>query len=318
MGSSGCCEPRRAQAVLRPLSSNIRTLLQKANLPVRVVEKPSQVNGRLRDHGDRGAFLMDIGRDKGEVFVVRPGRAEVQVLNVDRGHRQVVLYVREEAARFTFERYDRQKRKYVTVTEDVPESRRHFLLGMDEKHLFVAPLPKAVSTVRDAHRVLAPPGIRQKKAKKEKVLRQGEWFFTQVEDAKTLGEIERVARKQGILKKTTIGAQLGPMRGRPHIVDERVLVVKRRPADIRLLERRLKALPEGASGLRVRMSDGSTRQVRKLSDIPGHDFDSREYVRGVVRHPDHRPRRLAGWHLVTSNTEHRQQGPVIEGMTWVD
>lgn len=192
---------------------NLKTLLQKANLPVKVVEKPSQVNPRLRDDADRGAFLMDIRRDRGEVFVVRPGRAEVHVLNVDPARRQAVLFVHEEAGRVSFDRYDHRRRGYVTITEDVPES------------------------------------VLRKEAKKERVVRQGEWFFTKVEDGETLKSIERVVRTQGTLKKTALGAHLGPRRGRPHIADDRVLVVKRRKADIEKVKRQLANLPEGASGV---------------------------------------------------------------------
>lgn len=228
---------------------NLKTLLQKANLPVKVVERPSEVNPRLRDGADRGAFLMDIRREEGEVFVVRPGRAEVQVLNVDPAHRQAVLFVHEQAGRVSFDRYDHRKGKYVTVTQHVPESRRHLLVGMDERHLFVAPLPKAVSTVKAAHETLAPESVLRKKAAKEKLTRQGEWFFTRVEDGETLKSIETVVRKQGPLRKTALGAHLGPRRGRPHIADERVLVVKRRKADIEKVKRQLANLPEGASGV---------------------------------------------------------------------
>lgn len=298
---------------------NLKTLLQKANLPVKVVEKPSHVNPRLRDDGDRGAFLMDIRRDKGEVFVIRPGRAEVQVLNVDAGRRQAVLFVHEDAGRVSFDRYDYRRRGYVTVTEDVAESRRHFLVGMDERHLFVASLPKAVSTVKAAHETLAPESVLRRKANREKFVRQGEWFFAKVEDGEALKSIERVVRKQGTLKKTALGAHLGQRRGRPHIADERVLVVKRRRADIENVKRQLANLPEGARGVRVRDGNGNQRDVRRVSDIPLYLFDgSLEYARGVVRHPDHRPRKLDGWHLVTSNAEQRQTGPVVEGMTWMD
>lgn len=197
---------------------NLKTLLRKANLPVEVVEKPSEVSPRLRDDADRGAFLMDIRREKGEILVVRPGRAEVQV-----------------------------------------------------------------------------------------------------EDAATLRSIERAVGEEGIPRKTALGAHLGRRRGRPHIADERVLVVRRRRADVEDLKRQLASLPEGARGLWVRDANGLRRHVRRASDIPPYLFDrSLEYARGVVRHPDRRPRKLDGWHLVTSNAEPRQAGPVVEGMTWVD
>lgn len=50
----------------------------------------------------------------------------------------------------------------------------HFLIGMDEKHYFISPLPKAAKSVDGAHRILRPPGL------SKHAVRQGEWFFDPV------------------------------------------------------------------------------------------------------------------------------------------
>lgn len=51
----------------------------------------------------------------------------------------------------------------------------HFLMGMDESHNFIAPLPKPAKSVLEAHRMLKPSKIAGGKRRNWK--RQGEWFF---------------------------------------------------------------------------------------------------------------------------------------------
>jgi hypothetical protein len=59
-----------------------------------------------------------------------------------------------------------------TVTASVgKKTTNNFLLGVDESHNFIAPLPKKVASVHDAHMLLKPKGLRAGS------LRQGEWFF---------------------------------------------------------------------------------------------------------------------------------------------
>lgn len=55
----------------------------------------------------------------------------------------------------------------------------HFLVGMDETHNFISPLPRRANSVKEAHEMLRPKEI------KAKTLRQGEWFF------KPCGEITK-------------------------------------------------------------------------------------------------------------------------------
>jgi hypothetical protein len=59
-----------------------------------------------------------------------------------------------------------------TVTASVGKTTtNNFLLGVDESHNFIAPLPRAAKSVHDAHMLLKPKGMRAGS------LRQGEWFF---------------------------------------------------------------------------------------------------------------------------------------------
>jgi hypothetical protein len=67
--------------------------------------------------------------------------------------------------------------KYVAwryeVTAKAPASKQSFLVGKDERHLFICALPKVAKSVAQAHEILKPKEIRGKKG----VLRQGEFFF---------------------------------------------------------------------------------------------------------------------------------------------
>jgi hypothetical protein len=59
-----------------------------------------------------------------------------------------------------------------TVTGAVGKTTtNNFLLGVDESHNFIAPLPRKVNSVHEAHMLLKPKGLRAGS------LRQGEWFF---------------------------------------------------------------------------------------------------------------------------------------------
>lgn len=62
----------------------------------------------------------------------------------------------------------------VTVEAEVEASQQCFLLGHDEKHMFVSALPEMVRSVKRAHDVLRPPEVPRNAE------RVGEWFFVPV------------------------------------------------------------------------------------------------------------------------------------------
>lgn len=64
----------------------------------------------------------------------------------------------------------------IALVAHVPGSRTHFLVGKDEKTMFVSMLPTGVNSVAEAHEVLRPDSV------PEGSPRQGEWFFVPVED----------------------------------------------------------------------------------------------------------------------------------------
>jgi hypothetical protein len=112
------------------------------------------------------------------------------------------------------------------VTATVPnKSTNHFLIGMDETHHFIAPLPKQAKSVEEAHKLLrgeVPKGA----------TRQGEWFFLPVtrKMAANLNKIatERSSRIRAMrlgdsthVAKTAISMPGGIIYARGYITDNR-------------------------------------------------------------------------------------------------
>lgn len=117
--------------------------------------------------------------------------------------------------------YDIWKIKGTVTARVIRRTELSFLIGMDETHHFVAPLPKKVASVKEAHKVLRPDVKRGS-------LRQGEWFFEPVSDEaliKTLnGHADaRMYRRQGRFR-------LG---GTTHFAMTHINLVHRRQGDKR-------------------------------------------------------------------------------------
>lgn len=300
------------------MSSNIQMQLNRVGLPAKIVKRASDVNRAFRLSAERSnPFLMDIRRNKkDETFVIRPGDAEVHVLNGDEKLQQVVLFVGEPATVIEFTEFDPKLRKNVRRSRKVPAEKRHFLMGMDECHLFVCRLPRAATTVAEAHRILAPESVRASRESKKKVVRQGEWFFTPV-SPDVERQISAHIKKYGVLLTQRIGPP--GRRGRAHVADQLVRVQTRfalsgRARAAQLNEFRGMAANAGGARVGVRMNNGMT--VRKESDLPAFRTETVEYVCGAVKHPDHHSLKLAGWHSVSVNTERTDE--IARGMTWID
>ena len=158
--------------------------------------------------------------------------------------------------------------------------RNKFLLGHDERHWFVAAVPG--DSVRDVRTAIA--SLRPHEARTSNVIRQGEWFFV---PAPQLDVSRAVIHRQEPLSR---GA-----RSKPHICEElirrggeTVMVSTAHPAGITLAQYgKLTVDDPGARAWLWR------RMVR----------DAEVYVRGAVRHPDHKTVELDGWHRVYMNRE---------------
>lgn len=217
----------------------------QAGLPLLVLDAPL--------FGGRGQ-----GRDIVQLDIVRRPRVgmtesfrlwhgadenRVVVTTVDKPRQQLIVMVHEPRRRFEFEvgksvpaprdgsRLVRTTKSGTRVYERFTDDRkRHFLVGMDEQHLFIAQLPRAAPTVWAAHVALKGDDVVQAERRSTgKTVRQGEWFFPHPTDDE-LTEVDALVQSSTSVVARHVGiAQAAQLRraGRPHEADE-VVVIKGR------------------------------------------------------------------------------------------
>jgi len=252
-------------------------------------------------------FQMDIRRRnrrdaRSELFVAWPGTDNLVVVQgVDESEKQLVLMVREPPREFyeavpqwTLYRAEKTgdpraalaKEANVdesaivlsggaaSVRRQTPEQKRHFLAGRDERQLFMCRLPRACTTVRQAHEALRAPQVKESRSAIERAIRQGEWFFL------ALSGVERdelghaiEGHRAWVRRKVSIGSVI-PRAGKPHVAEELV----------------------------VWTNEAGERRV---------------YVRGGVRHVDHKTIYLHEWRQVVRNREVDEARSLFGG-TWID
>jgi hypothetical protein len=106
-------------------------------------------------------------------------------------------------------------------------STRHMLVGRDERQLFMCELPRACTSVRQAHEALRTPAARSRsRSALDQPVRQGEWFFVLVTNTE-VDELERAIRGNRVVvrRKTSINSVI-PRAGKPHIADEIAVLVR--------------------------------------------------------------------------------------------
>lgn len=170
------------------------------------------------------------------------------------------------------------------MNDRTPGNVRHFLIGRDERQLFMCQLPKAATSVKAAHDSLKSPTVILAEGKQlGRTYRQGEWFFlncTKEEEQ----EIEKYLRSSTkiVYEKVSIGLHAGRRGGKPHVVDE---LIKLRP----------RPLEHGFP-------------VRQREEV---------FVRGAVRHSDHETLKIGSWRKVILNAEQNNNNAGLGG-TWID
>ena len=220
----------------------IESAFKKVGLPINVLtERPegTQVGTRLIDVDNDSVFQMGVqskptGKTKKPVewFQMYLGADEndVRVLDVDKGKQQVLLFVREPAHKFeqTTTRQDRQGRSRTqTQSRTTDDSVRKYLMGMDERHLFISQIRESrrvINKVAEAHTDLRPMELNRAQ-KAGKVRRQGEYFFIEVNfdpSAQTWGEDRALKLKNEPLRR---GMRPGVrIVGTPHIAEHLVIL----------------------------------------------------------------------------------------------
>lgn len=277
-------------------SHPLQSRFAQAALPLEVAPAPF-----ARAVNAEAVVQLDIARDRrGERFRVWPGsgRCRVEVEGVDRRLQQLVLMVDEPKQTFEVEigrwvvpdrpivRRDGHRR---WVLQETAGAKRHFLLGMDEAHLFIAQLPRGVSAVSSARELLKGRDVdRAERDAPFRTVRQGEWFLVAL-DAPRLAALDTLAewRPELVSRRRGIAQAAGWARaGRPHVADE--LLVLRAGFHLGLPKHLVP--PAVAAG-------------------PG------VFVRGKLRHPDHATVELKSWRRALPNAEAFSQP---SGVLWVD
>jgi hypothetical protein len=277
------------------MSPEMVCAFRRVGLGLKVLEGPIRPRSR-------GIFQMDIYRARsGEYFRLWPGARDNDfgLLDADADFRQVVLRVREPRRRFeevvwrrswrgraeverslqgTDGRIARETKLYWLVERWTPEEERRYLCGFDEHTLFIAQV-RAGDTVWQAHESLRPAEVRRAESGwPGAVVRQGEWFFLPALPE----EIDRMEAYASSHRRSVRQAEpVGPG-AQPHVADHLVRVDRR--------ERR------------------HGRERRHL-DV---------YVRGRVRHADHRDVRLDDWRRVVRNAAVVPAVPDRERVRWID
>ncbi len=163
-----------------------------------------------------------------------------------------------------------------------------YLLGHDERHWFAAAVPgDGVRDVRTAIASLRPEEIQDHRA-----IRQGEWFFVRdhsVNDLKVVvHHSEPLSRGAG---------------SKPHMCAE----MMRRGGEVVYVSRQYPTGINAAAYEKLLASDPKASAMNWQTRVR----DAQVYVRGEVRHPDHKTIDLDGWHRVYMNRErfarHAQQ-----------
>ena len=230
---------------------------------------------------------LDIGRDsKGQFFelAVSPGRAsEICVMDCRPRDRHLLLMVR------------------LAEGHDGSSSISRFLCGHDEREWFAAAVPEegGASSVLEAKEALKPELARQSQQHRRVrnrdrnlrrnagFVRQGEWFFIPEPD---LDVPELLVNRREPLTRG---------RGKPHVAEFAyrtggtlvyVIGVFRDALTQPEYEQYLEAHPEA-------------RRWRWTTMIR----DPEVFVKGRVRHPDHKTIRLPFWHRVLPNTENQAE-----------
>lgn len=310
----------------------LRKAFEKAGLVLTYADQPFARGANAED-----VFGLDIGRHirgnrRDEFFRIWWGHGsnELQVMDTDKHLAQLVFQVREPAREFTTtlpefavqahkdtpEEFNRMlaqnnirprdvieknlNKNYVLVRRKTSSNTRYYLMGRDERQLFIAELRSPATTVKQAHNSLKSEDVTFAEGRAPgKTLRQGEWFF-----------VNPMQEELDMLEKA--------------IRDKRVIVARK-------VDLRGAMAPNDVSGRWRRPTTVSRRNggnphvadevVTFAPTVLEHGFPVRQrmdvYVRGAVRHVDHTTIKLKTWRKVIRNNEASTTAS-LGGGSWID
>lgn len=191
------------------------------------------------------------------------------------------------------------------------DGRHKFLCGHDERHWFVAAVPEkaTVSSVQTAFVALKPAAVRQRedrlhvkprkrnRRRNAAFVRQGEWFFVPVPtgfqiDQRWLLRNEPIARGGG----------------KPHRCEELV----RQGGELVYVSQQHR---QGLTEIEYSRLISRNPKLRNLRWV-AQRRNPQVFVRGKVRHADHKTIILTGWHEVLMNTE--TQAAAMRHVAFID
>jgi hypothetical protein len=174
-----------------------------------------------------------------------------------------------------------------------------FLCGHDERHWFVAAIPEAapVGTVDQAKEALKPTGVRQaanqagldvserNTRRNEVFVRQGEWFFIPAPEAKV--DEKLVIRNEPLSRGRGSKPHTAEFCFRSKGITVYVSPEYPQGTSYEVYQRVIKEEPSKAKRFQQRVRDAEV------------------YVKGTIRHADHKTIFLDIWHRVLMNTENQ-------------
>jgi hypothetical protein len=233
---------------------------------------------------------IDIGRDSdGEFFEIGVAR--------DTAPNLTVLDARPQL-------------RHLLLMSRTGDEKHKFLCGHDERHWFVAAIPEQApaSNVKTAFEALKPIAVRRlqdrlkvkprkrNSRRNEAFIRQGEWFFVPMvgfkPDAKLILHNELIRRGGG----------------KPHYCEELV----RQGGELVYVSLQH---PLGLTEREYRRLLSQRQELRSLHWITQRR-NPLVFVRGKVRHADHKTIILLGWHEVLMNTE--TQAAAMRHVAFID
>lgn len=251
---------------------------QFARMGARLKVRVGAVPWRFREAG----LALDVRRDRHGTFfdIVTgdDGRSEVEVVDVQPRDRHLLLMVRQGEGR--------------------NEAKHKFLCGHDERDWFVAAVPGGgVATVRTAMEALKPLEVQAAQARKKlkarsrnrrhnaAFIRQGEWFF--IPEPGMAVNPAQVLRNEPLARGT----------GKPHWAE----FLYRTGGETVYVSH---DYPQGLTQAQYRTLRATKPSVKRLTWTIMRR-NAGVWVRGKIRHPDHKTVELNGWHRVLMNTENR-------------
>lgn len=230
---------------------------------------------------------LDIQQKKEEIFDLGIGpQSRVQVVDIQPKDRHLLLLTESEGMK------------------------QHWLCGHDERHWFIAAIPRPVRDVRTAKEALRPAPVEQKLARTKRgekkkdrrrsdaFVRQGEWFFvpTDFEPPAHL-----VLRNEPLLRS-----------GRNRTVRAHMMeYAYRLPGRTVYVGLRGQTYTEEQF---VAMSNIDRRRarIRVMSEVAAL------YAKGKISHIDHATIKLSTWHKVEMNTERDARHATTVQMYFLD